>query len=593
MPEFHDSIALALMGLIGGVGLFLYGMECLVRMFKEAAGLRVRLILARMSDNHWKGLAAGTGASALLHSGPVAVILIGLVNAGILKFSSTIGLIAGANFGTTLAIQVVAFDIGRYSFALIGLGMMIRVFTESRFWRHVTLGLVGFGLLFLGLEVMKLSMHPLRESDWLVGMMQSLNGESASGIVLGILFGTILTLVLHSSGAAISILFSLAAVGMLPSLVAIIPMLLGIQIGKCAPAILATVGGTVDSLRVTMAHVGFNLIACLVGVVTIPLASWLVPQTSTSAIRQIANYNSLLMLGTALLLVPFAGLYASRIVYLTRKSRRSEATASHLDPTLIPYPEQAIAATVQELRRQGEYTREMLQLTLDGMVALDPGSFERVERCEQSVDAIRHEIERYVALISQRRLSPRQALMLQHLARMANALERVGDHIERLETLTQEKIRRSLWFSDRDMEMLIDLSMRVRRMLDTTLDSLDPNLKNSSELAAEILMQRAQYKEASKAVREEYNHRLPEEGGEGMTPLVYMHFVTIFDKIVSHLKEVARQEKAWSWEVKDRKLTKPEPVAPIHHGVPDDAHIDENFEMAVKRLFPELSRKKK
>ncbi|MCC5877374.1 MAG: Na/Pi cotransporter family protein [Candidatus Sumerlaeia bacterium] len=592
MLNGNDNMTLAVMGLVGGVGLFLFGMECLVRMFKDAAGLRVRLVLARMSDNHWKGLAAGTGASALLHSGPVAVILVGLVNAGILKFSSTIGMIAGANFGTTLAIQVVAFDIGRYSFGLIGAGMLVRVFSKRRIWKHVTLGLVGFGLLFLGLEVMKVSMFPFRDNPWLVGMLQNLHGESVGGILLGILIGTCLTLLLQSSGAAISILFSLAAVGMLPSLAAIIPMLLGIQIGKCAPAVLATVGGTVDSLRVTLAHVGFNIIACVVGVATIHLAGWLVPLTSSSSIRQVANYNSLIMLTTALLLVPMAGLYARGIVTLTRNSRRAMASSSHLDPALIPYPEQAISATVEELRRQGEYTREMLRLTLDSMVALDTKNFGRVERNERSVDAIRHEIERYVSLISRRRLSPRQTLMLQHLARMANALERVGDHIERLGTLTQEKIQRNLWFSNHDMQGLIDLSIRVREMLDTTLDSLNPNLKNTSEMASEILMQRAQYKQASKALREEYNHQLPEEGGEGMTPLIYMHFVTIFDKIVSHLKEVARQERAWSWEVKDRKLTKPEPVAKIHHGVPEDATIDKNFESAVRRLFPDPGTKK-
>lgn len=586
MQEFQDSVAFALIGLAGGVGLFLFGIECLVRTFQEAAGPKIRGAMTRMSRNQWKGLAAGTAASALLHSGPVAVILVGLVNAGILRFPSTLGMIAGANVGTTFAIQVIAFDIGRYSLALLGAGMLVRVFTKGRMIRHVSLGLVGFGLLFLGLEVMKTSMTPLKEYPIIGETLGALRGDTLAGVTLGIVGGLVLTLALQSSGAAISILFSLAAVGLLPDLRSIIPLLLGIQIGKCVPAVLASIGGTVEGLRVTVAHVGFNVAALVLGIATMGAAAWLIPVTSASPIRQVANYNTAIMIVTALLLIPFSAPFSRLVTYLTRRSKRPRASVSHLDPELIHTPEKAISAAVREIRRQGEYTRQMLTSTLDGMVSLDPRAFDEVDRIERAVDTIKHEIERYVGLIARRRLSPRQVLMLQHLARMANALERAGDHIERLGELTEEKIRRRLWFSDEDMARLLDLSYRVRAMLEETLETIDPDVKNTVKLASDILSQRAQYKEASKSLRAEFHRRLPEEGGEGVTALFYIHFVTILDKVVSHLKEVARQERAWSWEVKDHKLGREEPVAPLAHPIPKNPRIDPDFDSAIRRVFP-------
>jgi phosphate:Na+ symporter len=338
MTENATTYTLALMGLVGGVGLFLFGMECLVRMFQQAAGPGVRRILTRAGRNQWSGLAAGTAASALLHSGPVAVILIGLVNAGIIGFRSTFGMVAGANLGTTFAIQVIAFDIGRYSFLLLGIGMLARMFLKGKIWMHLTLGVVGFGLLFLGLEVMKTSMEPLKESELLMGMLSSLHVDTWGGILVGVLTGLLLTCILQSSGAAISILFSLAALGMLPGLGSIIPMLLGIQIGKCIPAALASVGSTLDAFRVMVAHVGFNVLACVIGIATLPVAAWLVTQTSASPIRQVANYNTAIMLVTALVLVPFGSLGAVVVERITRSSRRTKASSSHLDIELAPYP---------------------------------------------------------------------------------------------------------------------------------------------------------------------------------------------------------------------------------------------------------------
>ena len=584
MEKTNDYL-LAFFMLIGGVGLFLFGMEALVRMFKDATGPAMRRAMGRVAGRQWAGWLVGTGASALIHSAPSVVILMGLASAGLIRVGASMGLVAGANFGTTLAIQIIAFDIGRYSLGLIGAGMVLRIVRKTRAATHVSLGLVGFGLVFLGLSTVKASMAPFQDSPLLLQAMGLLSSGSLLSIPLGVLFGLLLTVLLQSSGAAVSILFSLGAVGLLPDIGAMVPMLLGIQVGKCMPALYAVLGNTLESLQVAMAHLGFNLVAVVVGVSTLPLAQAFIPLTTEDPIRQIANYNSVLMLATSLVMTPFAGAAGRWIERLTQKSPRPRSQPSFLDPKLVPYPEQALAACVQELRREGALTREMLERTLDGMVSLDRRNFAVIERLEESVASIREEMNEYLHLVGGRRLSPRQVLMLQHVARMASALKRIGDHIRHLVELCHRKFDERLWFDDEDMHRLLDLSLRATRMLATTLDSLDPYQPDQAEVAQVILDQRRDYRAASKAAREAFNATLPEEGGEGRSALMYIHFVTIFDKIVSHVKEIARQESNWSWRLRESKLVVLKPEAAPHPTTPKGAIIDPDYQAAVKRIL--------
>jgi Na+/phosphate symporter len=253
----------------------------------------------------------------------------------------------------------------------------------------------------------------------------------------------------------------------------------------------------------------------------------------------------------------------------------------------VPYPEQALAACVQELRREGAMTREMLERALDGMVSLDRRNFAVIERLEESVGSIREEMNEYLHLVGGRRLSPRQVLMLQHVARMASALKRTGDHIRHLVDLCHRKFDERLWFDDDDMRRLLELSLRASRMLALTMDSLDPYQPDQEAVAKEILAQRRDYRIASKATREAFNATLPEEGGEGRSALMYIHFVTIFDKIVSHLKEIARQESNWSWRLRESKLVVLEPEATPHPTTPEGAIIDRDYKAAVERILRE------
>lgn len=584
--ETTSNPFLALLMLAGGVGLFLFGMECLVRMFRQATGPALRKAMGRVGRSQWSGWVTGTAASSLIHSAPTVVIAMGLVSAGLLKFTTTLGIVAGANFGTTLAIQVIAFDIGRYALGLVGAGVILRTFSTGKLAGHIGYGLIGFGLIFLGLNTLKISMLPFQDAGWMASAMGLLDSDSYLRLPLGVILGVVVTVLLQSSGAAISILFSLAAVGLLPDIGAVIPLLLGIQLGKVMPAIIACVGNTLESLQVAVAHVGFNVAAVVIGLLTLPLAEALVPLTSADPIRQVANYNSLLMLLTGLLVVPVAGPFGGLVQRGTAGSSRARSTPSHLDPELVPYPERALAACVQELRREGMYTRQMLDLALDGFVSLDRRAFAAIRRLDESVGTIREEVEAYIELISRRRLSPRQVQMLQHVARMTNSLKRIGDHVGTMVELTREKIACGLWFSDEDMNQLLDLSLRTSEMLSLTLDSLDPELDDPRDLAKEILRQRSAYRKASRAVRADHNGRLPEAGGEGHSALMYIHFVTLLDKVVSHVKEIARQEQKWSWQLKEHKLVIREPEAPPPRGIPDDAIIDPDFQTAVSRLLP-------
>jgi phosphate:Na+ symporter len=571
--------------LLGGVALFLLGTEWLVGSFQRLCGPMLRGWLSRLGRHPLAGLAVGTATAALILSGPTTVLIMGLVNAGVVSLAASLALLAGANIGTTLAMQVIALEIGRSGFLLAAAGVVLRIARREGPVAHAGGVAVGLGMMFIGLEVMKASLYPLRESEELIGAVATFTGLAPMEIVRGVLAGAALAAMFQSSGAAISLLFTLASLGVLRDVSGAVPVILGIQVGKCLPVLLASIGGSRQSLQIVAAHVGFNLMAVVVGLVTLPLAArWM--SAGGSPVRMIANYNTLLMIATAVVVLPVRGRFAATLQRLPIGRGREMVEPSRLEDRFLATPERAIHATILELRRQGGITALMLRETLDALVSLDMKKLEAIRLQEDSVDIIRHEIERYLRLIGRRRLLPRQIIMLQRLTRVAGALERTGDHIESLGQLIRRKTRENIWFDDEAMNRLLAVGASVRDMLDETVQNIDPDHAAPEEAAQRVLRQRQAYKDISREARTMCRRSLPAEGGEGASALLYIQMLHIFDKIVSHLKETARQELGREWTIDHEALDEPEPLAGPPPRRPATAIIDPNFETATRRLLP-------
>lgn len=580
----QSDLILSILTALGGMALFLLGMELMTDALQRLAGFQVRSWIGRLARNQPSGLAVGTGAGALIHSGPATVIVLGFVNAGILSLYQSIGLVFGANIGTTLSMQIVAFDIGKYSYALLAIAVLIRLISTS--WRihNSTMVLAGFSLLFLGLEAMKTSMAGLQSSHVVLDLLALIDSHSWHGIIIGVLLGTVLTALLQSSGATISILFSLAALGILTDFRDTIPVILGAHIGTTTPTLIAASRGTRSAWRVASVHLFFNVAGCVIALAMLRLYDWIIPLTSGSTLRQIANFNTGVQMTNALLMLPFAHAI-ERLVCKLIPVRENEATKSFLDPNLVRTPEMAILSTIHELRRLGRIIEQMYIRTLDGLVSLDIKKFDIVEVQEESVDLIKDEIEHYINQVGERSLSPRQGMLLQHLIISAQAFERVGDYIEALCTVTRHKIEKRIWFDDESMEALLILSRRVKNMIRLTLGSLDPTTLEYRNFANEVLAERKAYKTAVKKIRQTINARMLADGHEATTGLFYARYLSVFDKIVDHLREIARQERKETYLVKEYKLAREEPVAPNAPSRPRPHDLPETYEQALAQII--------
>lgn len=579
---FNGSLG-ATLALVGGVALFLLGMELLGEGLQRTAGSRVRDLLARLTRNRWQAAGGGVLASTLIHSGPTTVIVLGFVNAGLLSLSQAIPLVFGANIGTTLSMQIVAFNVGKYAYAVVALGLLMR---QRKVLRDFSLVPIGFGLLFVGLETMKAAFAPLRDSPALLDAIALFDTHTAGGFLLALAAGTVLTVVFQSSGVIISLLFSLAALGLVDDFHLAIPFILGAHIGTCSMTLLAAPGGTATAWRTAWAHVLFNLVGAGLATAMLPLYDWLIPRTSDDVTRQIANFNTAKQAINVVLLLPLAPVFEKVLLRLTSRIGAADEERCHLDTALVATPEAAILAVVREMRRQASIVERMLRTSLDGMVSLDMRKFRAVASQEHAVDVIKHQINAYIARIAQRSLEPRQTLMLQRLVVASSAIERIGDHVEDIGFLSRQRVAMDIWFEDEHMNRLLEMSGLVCEMLDTAREAIDPTRDGSRELAEKTLEQRAKYKKASRELKETMRAWIESGEGDATTTLYFMRYQTIMDKIVSHLKALAREERDETYTVLDSGLARVEPLAPKPAGRPRNHPIHATFEEALRDLPP-------
>ncbi|HYW32285.1 MAG TPA: Na/Pi symporter [Gemmatimonas sp.] len=300
------------LGMVAGLALFLYGVSRLATGMRAVAGDRMRGLLERATRNRYAGLASGTVATAVLDSSSVTIIMvIALVDAGLVSFQGSLGVILGANIGTTISSQLIALDIQRYAPVVLALGLVIHVAGRTESWRHAGAAVFGIGLVFFGLAQMGLAVEPLKDSARFTGWMASLDNP-----LLGVAVGAAVTLVLQSSSATVGMAITLASQGLL-ALPGGIAVMLGAEIGTCADTLLATLGRSRAARRAGLFHLLFNIATVTVGVLLIGPLVTLAVRLGGDVARQVANahvtFNVLGALAMILFLAP-AGRALCRLV---------------------------------------------------------------------------------------------------------------------------------------------------------------------------------------------------------------------------------------------------------------------------------------
>lgn len=547
---------------LGGLALFIFGMNIMTDGLREAAGQKLRTILSVMTTRKLSGLGLGALIATLVHSSATTVMVVGFINAGLMTLVQAIPVVLGANIGTTVSMQAISFKLGDYALFAVATGFIMSMVAKNPKAKKIGLSIMGFGLLFLGMNLMSDAIKPHREL--LKPIMASISGETTKGLVLGILMATLLTSIIQSSGATIGMAFALIQAGVLTSVEQTMPIILGAHIGTCATALLGSIGTSMNAKRSAYAHLIFNIFnVTMASLLKGPLVALLVWMSPDNVLRQSANLHTVVMVIFAFLVLPFSTPYANLIIRLFR-SRKPEPEPSYLDDKLLDYPEQAICACMRELQRVARICAKSLRLAGQTILfAQTPQDIHAIKLNEQVVNDVKLAMKEYLARLTRRYLSKRQAILIQHLDRCMSDLERIGDHIETICNLSLRRQKVPEAVVDKEsFDTAFRLYENALQLFKLVIDSLDPDKENIQEIAQQILQARDDYMQDSLNTRAMFTDKVSQRAITPIAGIFFSEYIAALDRIVKHSKSIALAEKQPQFWIKRTKLEKHVDLAP-------------------------------
>lgn len=549
------QIVMLLFTLLGGLALFIFGMNLMTEGLKRSLGPKLQRLLSKTTRNKYAGFALGSGLGSIIHSAPTIVMLLGFVNAGLMTLEQTIAPMLGANIGTTLSMQAVSFKINEYCYVAITSGLVVSLISQNPKFKDLGRSLLGFGLLFLGMNVMSQSIIPHKAV--LSQYMQGIDGITLQGVIVGTLVSAALTAIWQSSGATIAITFAMITSGVFTQFSQVYPIVLGAHIGTCITALLSSIGTNIEARRSAISHLVFNVFNVVLAILLKPFFFFLIPLTSSDLLRQTANLHTIVMIFAAICILPIAYPYAKLIRKLI-PSQTPAPESSHLDYQLMEYPERAIVAVIKELQRVTKVCSQSLYLTAHVLVShFDKETVATIKRNETMVDDIKLAIREYLLSMTQKYLSRRQMIMSQHLNRCITDIERIGDHIDQLCDLSLKRHKSSNAFIDKDsFDQLFLLYEKAIRILSLVIDSLNPDHPNFQEAAATILKTRDEYIQCSIETKEKFMKKVESHEVSSIAALYYNESVTVLDRMLRHIKSIALAQKHDDFWIKHSKLNK-------------------------------------
>ncbi len=543
--------------LSGGLGLFFIGMRFMSEGLQRAAGDRLRRILEALTNNRVVAVLVGLGVTSIIQSSSAtSVMTVSFVNAGLMSLKQAVGIVLGANIGTTVTAQIIAFKIHHYALPAIGLGVGLRLFSRSDRWRYIGEVIMGFGMIFYGLAIMKGAMGPLKDYAGVRELFIKFDGNP----LLGVLVGTIFTVMMQSSSVTIGVTMTLAASGLL-SFYGSAALILGDNIGTTITAQLASIGTNTAARRTAQAHTLFNVIGVIYILLVLPyfikLVDWITPGTSDLVIstaaeakrfgmelgdkpyiaRHIANAHTLFNVVNTLIFLPLMGVLTkiSSLIIPQRKAEE-EFHLQYLDGTVVETPAIALEQARSETERMGEISLAMVDGAMEAFFAETTEGLELVRKKEGVVDLLQREIISFLAKTAQSPLSSEDSTEINSIINMVNNIERIGDHAENLCGLVERKVRLKLPFTEMAMEDIREISSVSREFLVMVINGIR---ERNRYIKPEADAYEKRINSLEDTMREGHIKRL-NEGICGVDPgLVFIDMLTNFEKIGDHCFNIA------------------------------------------------------
>lgn len=531
------------LALLGGLALFLYGMQMMSTGLEAAAGNRMKSILEKLTSNRVKGVLVGAAITAVIQSSSATtVMVVGFVNSGLMTLKQAVWVIMGANIGTTITGQLIALDIGAIAplFAIAGVGAIM--FIKSEKVHHISSIFAGLGILFMGMDMMGAAMSPLKESEAFISLMTKFDNP-----LLGILVGALFTAVIQSSSASVGILQALASTGMIPLSSAVF-VLFGQNIGTCITAVLASIGMKVNAKRTTVIHLLFNIIGTVLFTViclVTPYVTWIEAMTPGDPVAQIANAHTVFNIVTTLLLLPFGTHMANiavRILPDSKKADDEDLRLKYIRPFESSYAIGHSAVAVSQVRDEVNRMRDMVAKNIsdsfDSLVQYDEKLRKKVSEREEYIDFLNKGISEYIVSLMASEMNMSDSRKISGYYAIISNLERIGDHAVNLAEYGDDMRKWEIDFSDTVKEELNEMKAQCIAALD--------NLKEvTSENVERILSQAVIIEQKTDDMRDKYfkkqMQRLKKGKCKPQSGIVFSEILTDFERMGDHALNIAQQ----------------------------------------------------
>ena len=538
-------------GLLGGLALFLFGMDKMSDALKNVAGEKMKDILGMLSSNRIMGLLTGAIVTAVIQSSSVTtVMLVGFVTAGLMSLSQTIGVILGADIGTTITAQIVAFKVTKYALLLVAVGFGMLFIAKKEKIQQYGYMIMGLGMIFFGMGVMKDAMDPLRTYQPFIDLMANMSNP-----ILGILISAIFTALVQSSSATMGVVIVLAMQGLI-SLNAGIALALGANIGTCVTAGIASIGKPREAVRVATTHVLFKVVGVLIMLPFIePFAKFVIyispsPAEGLAGLeaaasvlpRQVANAHTLFNIGIGFLFLPFVSQFA-RLVYRIVPDKPveevKELRPKYLNEMLFHTPSLALDASQHELKRMGKRVDLMNTVMMPAVLTGNKESLQKVREMDDEVDVLYKHIVNFLAKVSQLKLNEYQTDKMVKLMGTVNDLENIGDLIEgNMMDLGQKRIEKGIKISQSTQKVINTLHVVVSDALKAAVRSV---VEEDNAYAMRVISMKTDMNRlVEKAGLHQAERLVSEDSGKFEAYSVEMDIIEKLKRIYYHSKHIAK-----------------------------------------------------
>lgn len=524
--------------LMGGLGLFLFGMNFMSQGLQKAAGSKLRGILEAMTKNKLIAVVFGALFTALIQSsGATTVMVVSFVNSGLMTLSQAAGIIFGANIGTTITSQLVSFDLTAAAPVILFIGAVMVMFGRKPMAKKIGEAVLGFGALFMGISVMSEAMAELKEYD---GVLRALSG--LTNPLIAILIGVIITVIVQSSSVTVSILLLMANQGLV-GLAVCFYFVLGCNIGSCTPAVLASLSGKKEAKRAALIHLMFNVFGMIIiGLLLVigmePFSDFIMTISGGNIGRCVANADTLYKIFQTVIFLPFTKQFIALTYKLVPGEDAEEEAFSlkYIGMKKVFTPTTVVLETIQEIERMGNMAKENLSRAMDALFTGNEEEISKVYEQEKEIDFLSREITDYLVKINQLELPVADASRIGGLFHVVNDIERIGDHAENIADAAVELQEENLEFTRKGNKELSEMHAKVIQIVEEALRMF---ATMDTSYQAEILTLENEIDTMERELQRSHIRRMAKGKCTPQAGVIFTDLITGLERVGDHATNIA------------------------------------------------------